>query len=101
MNEIVNSILVAGDKFINEIHLGQPGFTYRAYGKNKKKKKKKQEIHDIFIWGTIIAYGDFEDLTRRAATDKLLHDKAFTIAKNLKYDGYHSWIASLVNKFFD
>ena len=41
MNEIVNSILVAGDKFINEIHLGQPGFTYRAYGKNKLKKKKK------------------------------------------------------------
>ena len=43
----------------------------------------------------------FKDLTRRAATDKLLHDKAFTIAKNLKYAGYHSWIASLVHKFFD
>ena len=53
MNEIVNNILVAGDKFILKMHLGQPGFTYSAYGKNKKIKKKQQEIHDIFIWGTI------------------------------------------------
>ena len=100
MNEIVNSILVAGDKFINEIHLGQLDLHIELMERINK-KKKKQEIHDIFIWGTIIAYGDFKDLTRRAATDKLLHDKAFTIAKNLKYDGYHSWIASLVHKFFD
>ena len=35
-----------------------------------------------------MTYGDFKDLTRRTASDKILGDKAFNIAKNLKYDGY-------------
>ena len=35
-----------------------------------------------------IAYRDFKDLTRRKASDKLLRDKVFNIAKNSKYDGY-------------
>ena len=35
-----------------------------------------------------MAYGDFKDLTRRTASDKMLSDKAFNIAKNPKYDGY-------------
>ena len=29
-----------------------------------------------------MAYGDLKDLTRRIASDKVLHDKAFNIAKN-------------------
>ena len=32
-------------------------------------------------------YGDFTDLTRRTASDKILCDKTFTIAKIPKYDG--------------
>ena len=35
-----------------------------------------------------MAYGAFKDLTKRTASDKMLRDKAFNIAKNLKYDGY-------------
>ena len=35
-----------------------------------------------------MAYGDFKDLTRRTASDKVMRDKAFNIAKKLKYDGY-------------
>ena len=35
-----------------------------------------------------MAYGDFQNLTRITASDKILCDKAFNIAKNLKYDGY-------------
>ena len=35
-----------------------------------------------------MAYGDFEDLTRRAASDEILHGKASNIAKLSKYDGY-------------
>ena len=35
-----------------------------------------------------MAYGDFRGLTRRTASDKILSDKAFNFAKNLKYDGY-------------
>ena len=55
MNEIVNKFLLAGDKFMPEMHLRQPRLTYRACGpftKNKEriqKLKKKQVIHDIFI----------------------------------------------------
>ena len=48
-----------------------------------------------------MAYGDFKDLTRGTASDKLLRDKAFNIAKNLKYDGYQRGLASIVFTFFD
>ena len=52
MNKIVNKFLLAGDKFMPEMHLKQPGFTYSACGpftKNKEfKNLKKQEIQAIF-----------------------------------------------------
>ena len=34
-----------------------------------------------------MAYGDFKDLPRRTASDKVLHDKEFNISKNPKYVG--------------
>ena len=54
MNEIVNKILLAGDKFMPKMHLRQPEYTCSAFGlftKNKERIKslKKQEIHDIFF----------------------------------------------------
>ena len=48
-----------------------------------------------------MAYGDFKDLKRRTASDKILRDKVFIIAKNPKYDGYQRGLASIVYKFFD
>ena len=48
-----------------------------------------------------MANRDFKDLTWRTASDKTLHDKAFNIAKNPKYDGYQSGLALIVYKFFD
>ena len=48
-----------------------------------------------------MAYGDFKDLKRRTASDKILRDKAFNIAKNPKYDGYQRGLASMFYKFFD
>ena len=48
-----------------------------------------------------MAYGDFQDLTRRTASDKVMRDKAFSIAKNPKYDGYQRELASMIYKFFD
>ena len=50
---------------------------------------------------TWYGYGDFKDLARRTASDKVLRDKAFNIAKNPKYDGYQRGLASMVYKFFD
>ena len=53
MNKIVNKTLLAGDKFMPEMHLRQPRFTYNVGGQFTRKKEykhlKKQEIHDIFI----------------------------------------------------
>ena len=48
-----------------------------------------------------MVYGDFKDLARRTASDKVLRDKTVNIAKNTKYDGYQRSIASMVYKFFD
>ena len=48
-----------------------------------------------------MAYGDFKDLTRRTASDKILRERAFNIAKNLKYDGYQRGLSLIVYKFFD
>ena len=48
-----------------------------------------------------MAYGNFKDLNRRTFADKILHDKAFNIAKDSKYDGYQNGLASMVYKFFD
>ena len=49
MDEIVNNILVSGDKFMPEMHLKQPEFTYSACGtltKHKENIKKFKETGD-------------------------------------------------------
>ena len=96
------------------MYLRQPGFTYSAYGpftKNKERIQKFKETRDsryiyqnerdkvCFQQDTV--YGDLKHLTRRTASDKILCDKAFNIAKNPKYDGYQRGLASMVYKFFD
>ena len=48
-----------------------------------------------------MAYGDFKDLARRTASDKILRDKPFNITKNPKYDGYQRGLASMIYNFFD
>ena len=48
-----------------------------------------------------MAYGDFKDLAKRTASDKVSRDKAFNVAKSPKYDGYPRGLASMVYKFFD
>ena len=47
-----------------------------------------------------MTYEGFKDLTRRAATDRILRDKAFDIAKNPRYDRYQRDLASMISKFF-
>ena len=48
-----------------------------------------------------MAYVGFKDIKRRTASDKNLRDKAFSIAKTPKYDGYQRGLASMAYKFFD
>ena len=42
MDEIVNKFLLAGDKFMPEMHLNQPGFTYTACGPFTKNKERME-----------------------------------------------------------
>ena len=44
---------------------------------------------------------DFKDLTRRTASNKILHNKVFNLAQNLKYYGYQKSLASMVYDFFE
>ena len=46
-------------------------------------------------------YGDFQDLPWRAASDKVLRDKAFNITKNPKFDRYLRGLVLMASKFFD
>ena len=48
-----------------------------------------------------MAYGDFKDLAKRTAADKVLRDKTFKIVSDQKYDGYQRGLASMVYKIFD
>ena len=96
MNEIVHKFLLAGDKFMPEIHLKQPGFTYSPCGpftKNQERIQKfkitgdtsyiyKNEL-DKSCFQHDMAYGDFKDIARRTASDKVLRNKAFNVLKIL------------------
>ena len=73
MNEIANKFLLARDKFMPEMHLKQPGYTYSACGQFTKNNER----------------------------ESILRDKAFKIASDPEYDGYQRGLASMVYKFFD
>ena len=114
MNNTINKLLLAGDKFMPEIHLRQPQFTYSACGpftKHEQRIQKFKETGDTnYIYKNELdkacfahdaAYSDSKDLTKRTVADKILKNKAFDIAKDPKYDGYQRGLASMVYKFFD
>ena len=114
MNEIINKFLLAGEKFMPEMHLKQLRFICSPSGpftKNKERIQKFKETGDksYIVQNELekacfqhdMAYGDFKDLARRTASDNILRDKTPIIAKNHKYDGYQRGLASMVCKFFD
>ena len=89
MNEIINTFLLTGDKFMSEMHLKQSGFTYSAchpFTKNKEKIEKFMQTGNIdFIYKKELdkayfqhdmAYGESKDLVKRTQSDKVLKDKA-------------------------
>ena len=97
-----------------KMHLRQPRFTYSAcepFTKSKERIQKFKETGDSqYIYQNELdkacfqndmAYGDSRDLARRTASDNIMRDKAFHIAKNPKCDGYQRGLASMIYKFFD
>ena len=114
MNNVINKFLLAGDKFVPEMHLRQPIFTHSACGpftKHKQRIQKFKETGDTnYIYKNQLdkacfahdaACSDSKDLTKRTVADKILKNRVFNIAKDPKYDGYQRGLPSMVYKFFD
>ena len=85
MNDITNKFLLAGDKFMPEMHLKQPKFTYSVCGpftKNKQRIQRFMEGGDTkYIYKNELdktcfqhdmAYGDDKDLKTKTQSDKAL-----------------------------
>ena len=87
MNDIVNKFLLASDKFMPEMHLRQPGFTYSAFRPFTRNKetigKFMQTGNTEFIYRNELdkvcfqhnmAYGKSKDLTKRTQSERVLRD---------------------------
>ena len=92
---MANKCLLAGVTCMPEMHLRMPGFICSACGPFAKKSKEwinkfketgdsryiYQKELDKTCFQHDMAYGDFKDLTRRTASDKILHDKHLILLK--------------------
>ena len=114
MNNIINKVLLAGDKFMPEMHLRQARFVYSACGPFTRHKERitkfKQTGDTRYIYKNELdkacfrhdsAYADNKDLINRTKADKILRDEAYNIASNPKYDIFQRGLTSMVYKFFD
>ena len=97
-----------------EMHLRQTQFTYSAFGPFTKHKQRTQMFKETgdtkYIYRNELdkacfqhdmTYRDFKDLAKRTVADKVLRDKAFSIVKDPKYDGYQRRLSSMVYQCFD
>ena len=88
---------MVGDKFMPEIHLRQPQFTYSACGSFTKHKQRIQRFKETgdtnYIYKNELdrayfahdaAYSDSKNLTKGTVADKILRNKEFNIAKDSK-----------------
>ena len=114
MNNIINKFLLAGDKFMTELHLRQPQFVYSACGPFTRHKERIKEFKrtgdtrllyrnelDKACFRHDAAYAKYKDVENILISDQKLRNSACDIASNPKYDGYQRGLASMVYKFFD
>ena len=108
MNKIIKKFLLTGDKFMPELYLKQPGFTYSACGPFTKHLERIQKFGetgnlkhlyrnelDKACFAHDAAYSDSKDLAKRTISDKILKDRADEIARNRNYDGYQRALWSI------
>ena len=101
MNKIINNFLLTGDKFMPELHLKQPGFTYSTCGPFTKYRERIQKFRetgnlkhlyrnelDKVCFAHDVAYSDSMDSAKRTISDTILKDRGYEIARNRNYDGY-------------
>ena len=119
MNKIIIKFLLIKfllieDKFLSELNLKQPGFTYSACGlftkhsKNMLKFREKGNLKYLYrsklekaCFAHDVAYSNSKDLATRAISDNILKVRAYEISSNCNHDGYQRTSASMVYKFFN
>ena len=114
MDNIINTFLLASNKFMPEMHLRQPQFVYSACGPFTRHKERikefkrtgdtrllyRNELHKA-CFKHDAAYAKCKDVKNRLMSDQKLRTSAYDIASNPKYDGYQRGLASMVYNFFD
>ena len=114
MNKIINKFLLTGDKFMPELHLKQPEFTYRACGPFTKHLGRIEKFRetgnlkhlcrnelDKACFPHNAAYSDSSNLAKRSISDKILKDRPYEIARNCRYVVYQRVLAIMIYKFFE
>ena len=112
---IINKFLLAGDKFMPELHLVDPIVKkYSACGPSTKHTQRIQDFLNTdklsYIYKNDLdkacfqhdmAHKKFKDLEKSTQSDIVLKNNALKIASNPKCKGYERGLASMVYKFFD
>ena len=114
-NSMINKFLLAGDRFMPELHLVDP--IVKKYSTCGPFTKHIKRIQDFLNTGKLnyiykndldktcfqhdMAYNKYKDLETRTQSDRVLKDKSFKIASNPRYNGYEKGLASMVYKLFD
>ena len=114
MNNIIDKFLLAGDKFMPEMHLRQPKFIYSACGPFTRHKERIKEFKrrgdtrllyrnelDKACFKHDATYAKHKDVENRLISDQKLRNSAYDVASNPIYDGYQRGLASMVYTFFD
>ena len=94
MNNGINKFLLLGDKFMPEIHLRQPQFTYNACGPFTRYEERIQKFKETgdtnYVYKNELnkacfvhdaTYSDSKDLTKRTVADKILKNKHLILLK--------------------
>ena len=106
--------MLAGDKFMPEMHSRQPRFVYSACCPFTRHKERIQEFKrtgdtrllyrselDKACFKHDAGYAKYKDVENRLISNQKLRNSAYDTASNPKYDGYQRGLASMVYKFFD
>ena len=114
MNNIINKLLLAGDKFMPEMHLRQPQFIYSACGPFARHKERIKEFKrtgdmrlsyrnelDKACFKHDAAYAKYKDVENRLISDQIVRNSVYDIVSNPKKDGYQRGLAGMVYKFFN
>ena len=93
MNNIINKFLLAGNKFMPEMHLRQPQFVYSACGpftRHKERIKEFKRTGDTRLlyrnklgkasFKYDAAYTKYKDVENRLISDQKLKNSAYDIA---------------------